>query len=227
MFKNFFYKLRGWWQKDELYDSFRKIRGGKWVLGYDDWKRVDRIVRQYKPTYILDLGTGIGGSAVCIARASKDAVIHTVEQLEKCIRIAKELIPQEFQNQIIFHHSDIKIVEFPEIPLRRFIQYKNLPQGEWDFILIDGPWLTFENEKLIDLPGSDVLSLFPGLKTGCLIYLDNRRELRVLMERHLYSYLDTLAKDDRFIFWKRNSKPFSGFDDALLEKIKTYGYFDK
>lgn len=228
MLKKVFYTLREWWQKDELYDSFRKIRGGKWVLGYDDWKRVGGIIKQYKPKCILDLGTGIGGSAACMAGASGGGVvIHTVEQSEKCIRIAKELIPQEFQNQIIFYRSDIGIVEFPEIPFRHFIQYKNLPQGQWDFIVIDGPWLKFENNKLIDLPASDIMTIFPKLKTGCLIYLDGRRELRSIMQRHYVSYLDILEKDDRFIFWKRNSKPFRGLDDALFEKIKAYGYFDK
>jgi|SRR3989344_412139 len=228
MLKKVFYKLRGWWQKDELYDSFRKIRGGKWVIGYDDWKRLERIVTQYRPKHILDLGTGIGGSVTCITKVARGgAIIHTVEQSEKCIRIAKELIPKEFQNQITFHHSDIEIIEFSKIPFRHFIQYKNLPRGDWDLIVIDGPWLKFENEKLIDLPASDILSLFSELKTGCLIYLDNRRELRVLMERHFYSYLDMLEKDDRFIFWKRNSKPFSDLDDALFEKIKAYGYFDR
>ena len=200
-------------------------------MGRRDWVELSRVITKYRPKRILDLGTGIGGSTACMARASRGkAFIDTVEQLEKCIRIARELIPAKYLSHISFHHSEVEIVEFPEIPYRHFIRYQNLPQGDWDLVVIDGPWLKFEKDKLIDLPAADIFALLPQLKEGCLIYLDGRLELKSVIKRFYHSYLEVEEEEeeeDRFTIWKRNTKPFSGLDDALLEKMKTFGYFDE
>ncbi len=229
MLKKIFYKLRGWWQKDELYDSFRHRRGGKWVMGYHDWKRLDKLIKTHQPKMILELGTGIGGSTACMARALQGkALIHTVEQLDKCVRLAQELIPKEYISSIRFYRADIKIVNFPEIPYHYFIQYEKLPEGEWDLIVVDGPWLKFENNKLVDLPASDILAIFPKIKKGCLIYLDGRVRLKSIIKRYYSAYLDVEEEEEEDIFtvWRRNSKPFGGLEDALFKKIKAHGYFD-
>ncbi len=226
-FKKIFYSIRTWWQHDPLYNSFRNRRGGKWVLGYNDWKQLERIMHTYQPALILELGTGIGGSTACIARASQDAKIVTVEQFERCIRTAQSLIPKEYQSRIEFLQRNITIRQLPDIAYRYFLTYESLPHGKWDMVLVDGPGPILEKERLINLLGVDLIALIPQLKNGCLVYIDGRRELVDIIKRFHNQYFDTLDDTNRFVLLRRNSEPFRGTDDLLLKKLTAQGYFDE
>ena len=213
-------------------------------------------IKELNPKHILELGTGIGCSTEFMAFACPKASITTVESDDKCIELAKVLIPEVTQERIYFRQSKVRLSAIYEVdPFVEWLSYDDYPQREYDFILVDGPGPTVLTKKhpvtgkswegLAELPGADIIFLLPRMKEGIIVYVDGRRNLINLALRHLQGYLEViedrgLYKDHtgkefplNYTIFKRNSKTLkddlSDFvrSDTFYTTLKENGYFDK
>ena len=63
----------------------------------------------------------------------------SIEQFEKCVKLADELIPTDLKEYITIEHHEAYARQYDEVPYKWFSAYKDLPLKHWDFILVDGP----------------------------------------------------------------------------------------
>jgi len=218
-----------------LYSIFKRSPEARWILGKTECLRLYKLIKQYRPKNILELGLGIGASAAVIALASDaNAKITSMEQYEKCVRIAKELIPQELQKKINMVYSEPYAFKNDKISRYQYFSgYKNLPYGAgpFDFILMDGPGGWVESDQLVKVPNGDIINLLPCMAPGCKILIDGRKSAVELYERFLSNYLRTVEKAHNYTAMERLPRPLKNLDeieviDLNLESRKRKGYFD-
>jgi len=89
-----------------LWKHFREHPEGMWVMVWENCRELYKFI-QDTPNIkrVLDLGTGVGCTAAITAmalkdRGEKDYHIDSLEQFDKCIKIANELIPEELKKNI-------------------------------------------------------------------------------------------------------------------------------
>jgi hypothetical protein len=229
---------REWRENNELsslYKIFRRSPEARWILGRTESLRLYKLIKNHKPKNILELGLGIGASAAIMALASDaTAKITNMEQYEKCIRIAKKLIPRELQKKINMVYSEP--IAFKNDSVSRyqyFSGYKNVPikNGSFDFILMDGPGGFLENGQLVKVPNGDVINLLPHMAPGCKILIDGRKSAVEMYTRFLSDYLRTIEATRNYTILERTQKPLKSLDelepkDLNLESRTRKGYFD-
>ena len=197
----------------------------------------------------MELGTGIGCSTEIMAFTCPNASIYTVEQNEKCIELAKQLISEKSKERIYFKYS-IAGVMYPCFEVNPFINFLaySTPYDwrNYDFILIDGPGPLMAKRKdnktnkiwkcLAELPGGDLIFLLSKMQEGTMVYIDKRQVMVNLYRRHLSAYLDLVEKNkDEIIYtlFRRNDKQLnddlSNFEnsDLAYRELRFGGYFNK
>lgn len=219
-----------------LYKIFKSSPESRWIMEAPNTQVLYKYIQEKPIKKVLDLGTGIGLSSAVVALALKDKGeveyhIDTIEQNEKCINIAKELIPEELKEHITFHKSRAIIWQTDLIPHQSFSVFDTLPIGDYDLIINDGPAPFMEGEHYIDLPNGTITKLLleEKLKPNCLIAWDGRQSMLVLLERYFGDnfYLTRVAQrgDDLNII-KRKDNPVI-FKDSKLEAMKNSTYFNE
>lgn len=219
----------------ELYKIFQKSPEGRWILGQKEILRLFKLIKQCRPKNMLELGLGIGASAAAMALASDgDSKVTSMEQYEKCVRIAQELIPQNLQKKIKMVYSPIYAFKNDAVsPYLYFSGYQNLPvsDGPFDFVLVDGPGAWEEGGKLVKLPNGDLINLLPHLTPGCKILIDGRKSAVEIYQRFLSKYLNTIEETKNYTILERTAKPLQNLSELEIEdrnlasRIKK-GYFD-
>ena len=209
-----------------LYSLYAQHPEGQWVVVPENAESLYKFVMDHPVKKVLDLGTGIGCSSAIIALAFKDKgetdyEVHTVEQNEKCIKLAKELTPQELQEHIVYHYSPVEVWQTEHIPYQHFSTYKTLPEGSWDMVVNDGPSPFMEGENYIELPNGTITKLLleGKLKPGTFIIWDGRISALSTLERYYGGsfYLAQHTKPD-FNVLERKDNPIQ-FDDLRKENI--------
>lgn len=105
-------------------------------------------ILKHRPKNILECGTG--ASTVVLALAvrklknvdpSYDGKIVSMESVEEWYKVAVRNLPEKFQDIVsIIHGPRIKY----EIAMFRGYMHSNIPEGDYDFVFLDGP--SFEDE---------------------------------------------------------------------------------
>ena len=182
----------------KLYKSFLKSPESQWIMQWPNAVDLYNFILNNPIKRVLGLGTGVGLSDAVIALAwktkgEKDGQLDTVEQYDKCIKLAKEMIPAELQTYIKFHKSEPEVWTTDKIPYQHFSVYKELPEqpeGGWDLICNDGP-SPFVDEKgnYADLPNGTIhkLTLEDKIRPGTLVIYDGRISSLQLLERYFDS----------------------------------------
>lgn len=218
---------------NNLYNIFSNHKEGKWVLQPPNPQLLYEFIKTHRIKKVLDLGMGIGCSSAIIAQALKDKGetdfhIDGVENFDKCIKIANELIPSDLKEHITIHKSEAKIWYNDKIPYQPFSIFETLPENDYDFILIDGPGNWTEDGKYIEFPNGDVMKMLieNKIKAGAYIAWDGRLQAFRLLERY-YSdnfFLARPSQRDDFNVLERKSNELS-YKDEKLENMKLAGYF--
>lgn len=220
----------------ELYQVFAKHPEQQWIMQAENVQQLYNFTKKHPIKRVLDLGTGIGTSVSIVALALKnkgeiDFHIDTIEQSDKCIAVAKELVPKELQEHITFHKSEAVTWESTLMPHQTFSTYENIPEGDYDLIINDGPspWLD-KDGHYIDLPNATVTELLlkDKIKPGAFVAWDGRQHMVSILERYFSDnfYLArpaNLQRDDLNIL-KRKDNPVN-FRDERLEAMKNSTYF--
>ena len=116
-------------------------------------KFLEMISRLITPRYILEIGTFLGYSALCLAKGLKsDGELHTLEIDEKSASVARvNFKKSKTENKIILHTGNA-------------LELLNKIDKPWDLVFIDA-----DKTGYIDYYNA----LLPKLKSGCLIMADN------------------------------------------------------
>lgn len=221
-----------------LYKIFTSSPEGRWIIGRDDVARIYRLIRRqykkYEKINILELGTGIGAATATMAKAIEDAggngLITTIEQKDKCLGLARELVPRRYQKFISFKKSEPIIFRHPKIPYRFFSGFRELPGGRYDFLLIDGPSYWIENGELVDtaeVANGDFMYLLDNLDHGALVYIDGRRNTKKVIDRFFNKFLKPIEEDKDYAVFARTNREYKEelIENRQLEKLKQQGYF--
>jgi len=188
---------------------------------------------------VMDFGTGIGCSAAVISlafqkRGEKNYHIDSLEQYDKCVKLANELIPKELKENITVIKTEGKIWTTDYIPYTSFYNYKDVPGWDYELIINDGPapWLNEDKRNYIDLPNGTITEALidEKIKAGTLIAWDGRLTALRILERYFGDnfYLTHPAKlpngDFNVIERKDNKLEFS---DTRLKTAQQLGYFNE
>lgn len=218
-----------------LYNLFATHPEGQWIMVPDNAQSLYQFIKEHPIRNILDLGTGIGLSASVMALALLDKGeerfhIDSVEQSEKCVKIANDLIPPELKEYITIHHRKVAVWETEHIPYQYFSVYESLPDKEFDFWLNDGPAPFVEKDQYIELPNATVTKalLEDKIKPGTMIAWDGRIVALQTLERYFGDnfYLARPAKggqDDLNVI-ERKDNPVK-FNDIRYEAMEKTSYF--
>ncbi len=192
----------------KLYSVFRNSPHGTWICGFDDYQKLHQLLAELKPGRILELGTGIGAMTAIMAAAAPEARVDTVEQFEKCIRIAKQLVPAQLQERITFHYAVPGVFRVEAIKHQTFQRYEKLPEGDFDLVVIDGPGPYLDgDEYLIDFPGGDFMQAIRQTKPGAHFYIDGRKHMAGLMMRFFSRYLEVVSDNAKSTVLRRINHP--------------------
>ena len=217
-----------------IYHLFASHPESTWIMIPENAQRLYRFVKTHDIKNVLDLGTGIGCSVSIAALALQEKGIKyhidSIEQFDKCVKIANELIPRELKENITIHKANVTTWKTDKIPYQVFSVYDSIPKGDYDLIINDGPGPFLENENYVDLNNGTILKLVleNKIKPGCFIIYDGRiLSLRVL-ERYLggnFYLLNVGEKGDLNILEKIDI-PLK-FEDVLLKRMRDIGYFNE
>jgi hypothetical protein len=216
-----------------LYQYFSTHPEGAWVMNWQNAFELYKFIKSHDVHKVLDLGTGIGLSASVMALAfsekgEKDFHIDSVEQFEKCIKLADELIPEPLRANISLHKANPIVWETEQIPYTSFSIHDKLPEGDYDLIINDGPGPFLEDGKYIDLPNGTIhkLLLEGKIKSGTFIVYDGRLTSLRLIERYFGHnfYLHPRTTKGDFNVIERKDNLVECLDDKL-PAMEQMGYF--
>jgi len=188
----------------KIYNTFKESPESTWVCGFDDFQILYGMIKDRGYKNVLELGGGIGASTCAMAMAG--AKVTTVEQSQKCIDVAKKLIPEEYLPQIEFVHSDVQTMSIESIKLQAFLKYKELPKGDWDFVFIDGPGPALIDGFFTKLPGGDFFYLISMLKPGTVIYVDGRKQMCEFIHRFFSHYFNLICSQGQVTTFGRTDR---------------------
>lgn len=216
------------------YARFKNSPEGGWVIGKNDAVALYDLIQKLKPKHILELGSGIGAGTAVMALSAPDAKILAMEQFEKCVKIARELMPTDLLSRVSFYHSKAVAWKNDNISKYQYMSvFENIPEGfgPFDFIFIDGPGFWVEDGQLVDLPNGDIVRILPRLAPGCTIYIDGRKRAVAIYKRYLSPYLKLIYEEprDKYTIFERTQKPIRDLSelkihDQQLEDLKKTSY---
>ena len=223
-----------------LYNAYAQHPQGSWILKPDSAITLYRFIKKNDVKNVLELGTGIGLSTAVISLAIKEKSgpgpsvgykIVTVEQFEKCHKLAQELMPPELKELVDFKLSETTLWEHPDIAATQLANFKELPEqpeGGWDLIVVDGPGPYLDEKgRLVESPNGDVLRLISEgkLKAGTKVYFDGRLAALGLIERFYGDNFFLLEDASRRNVIERKDNELK-FDDYRIKTYTRSGYFN-
>ena len=160
-------------------------------------------------------------------KGETDYHIDTVEQYDKCIDLANKLIPDEFKKNITIHKSEVEVWQTEKIPYQNFMNFKTVPEGEFQLVITDGPGPFLQGDYFIELPNGNAMKMLfeDKLKPGTFVIHDGRLEALRLLERYFAEnfYLIEPENPGFNVLERKNNSVH--YEDAKLKEITRMGYF--
>ncbi len=155
------------------------------LSGTSQGKFLEMLSKLLKPSYILEIGTFLGYSALCLAKGLKPGgELHTLEIDEKSAAVARENFKKsKTENKIILHTGNA-------------LELLNKIDKPWDLVFIDADKTGYINYYN---------ALLPKLKSGCLIMADNvlfhgqvfEEEVKGKNAKAIQAFNDMILSDNR------------------------------
>ena len=208
-----------------------------WIMQYYNAVKLYKFCKEHDIKRVLDLGTGIGVSAAFVALALKekgvDYHIDSLEQFDKCVDLAKKLIPKELQENITIYKANAVIWEDFNTPYLPYSVFDYIPEEDYDLIINDGPSFWAAGNYLIDLPNGTVTKmLLEGkIKPNTFIVWDGRISMLSLLEKY-YSdnfelYLASKPGQDDMNILKRKDNSIKFQDEKLKALLEETTFFNE
>lgn len=220
-----------------LYNFFASHPEGSWIMIWPNALDLYKFIKTHDIHNVLDLGTGIGLSASVVALAMREKGetsyhIDSIEQYDKCVRLAEQLIPADLKANIKIHKVTPVVWTHESMPYQHFSTFDKIPDLKYDLIINDGPGPFVEGDKYVDLPNGTIQKMMfeDKLKPGCFIIFDGRIPSLKTLDRYFGNnfYLIPRAGVERSDFHLLEKKDASiEIGDDKLEGIKQLGYFDE
>lgn len=99
---------------------------------YENYQKLSDIITTYRPEKILEIGTGIGFTAVVMALASPQAMLDTIEKDVEHANFAQQFIKSQNLNQRIIIHNAVAEEFLPTLSV------------SYDLIFFDGYQIHYE-----------------------------------------------------------------------------------
>jgi caffeoyl-CoA O-methyltransferase len=148
-------------------------------------KFLEMISKLLNPTYILEIGTFLGYSALCLVKGLKSGgELHTLEIDEASTIVARANFKKsKTENKIILHTGNA-------------LELLNKIDKPWDMVFIDA-----DKTGYIDY----YKALLPRLKSGCLIMADNvlfhgkvfEKEVKGKSAKAIQAFNEMILSDNR------------------------------
>lgn len=217
-----------------LYQYFARHPESSWIMVWSNAQELYKFIRNNEVKNILDLGTGIGLSAAVMALAFKekgvtDYHIDSIEQYDKCVKLAGELIPKDLKTNITIHKANVVVWETEKIPRSPFSIFDKIPDQQYDLIVNDGPGPFMEDGHLIDLPNGTIhkFLLEDKIKPGSFVIFDGRIKALKSLDRHFGNnfYIQIRPESDRDFNVLERKDNSVVLEDDLIKAMTPMGYF--
>lgn len=224
-----------------LYSHFAKHPESQWIMQWPNAVELYKFILEHDVKKVLGLGTGIGLSDAVMALAFKekgvaDYKIDSIEQYDKCINLANELIPiapTNLKRNVNIIKANPIVWKDERMPYEYYSIFDQLPEEDYDLIINDGPAPFMEGEHYIDLPNGTIhkLTIEGKIKPKTLVVYDGRIQSLKFLERYFgdnyfLSYIPPRNSD--FNVLERKDNPLSFKDDKLeMMKNKTTYFKDE
>ena len=216
---------------------------------WDDLVRLHKIIRSRRVTTVLEFGCGystlifadaieknrqdFGDFVTANLRRSNAFEVHSVDDMAKYIKIAKNRLPKNLKSSVKFTKADVLMTTFAG---RICTEYSNLPNICPDFIYLDAPSQDSAKGEISGistrhpdrLPMScDLLKIEHFLLPGTIILVDGRtanaRFLRTNLQRNWLYQHDVL--NDAHVF-ELIEAPLGRYNKAQIEFCLGKNWFD-
>lgn len=234
-----------------LHNLFRGHKEGTWVMQFENCVALYKFIKEHDIKRVLDLGTGLGLSASIIGLALNekgvDYHIDSIEQFDKCVDLAKKLIPEELQKNLTIHKSNAVVWQDPKTPVVNYSVYETIPEGDYDLIINDGPSFWAEGDYLVDLQNGTITKMLlegrlrggidnlphdwkeKGIDPGTFVIWDGRLSMLSLLERYYSENFELYRpanKDDMNILRRLDNEP-KFQDEKLRALLETTTFFNE
>ena len=135
-------------------------------------------IRARRVEWAIEFGSG--QSTLFIAQALHDqgsGHVHSLDADARWLEHTSRMMPEHLKPYVTFVHSPVVVNNDYGVPAW---EYTVIPEGEWDFVLIDGP----AGKGGITL-SCDLIKLMPSLKEGATGMIDHRWRTAVLTKEHV------------------------------------------
>lgn len=235
---------------NQLYKHFAQHQESTWIMQPYNAKRLYDFIMKNPIKRVLGLGTGIGLSDAVVALAwlhkgEKEGHLDSIEQYDKCIKLANELIPAELKAFITIIKSDPMVWETDKIPYQPMSIYKDpelmyevniggvlatQPKLAYDLIINDGPSPFMDGENYLELPNGTIqkFTIEDKIKPGTKIIYDGRVTSLNMLERYLgNNYFLTFVppRGEDFVVLEKKDAPLIIRDDKLVAMKQQTIYF--
>jgi len=221
---------------ETLYRHFLSSPESTWTMKYPNAVDLYNFIMEHPVKKVLGFGTGVGLSDSVIALAwrdkgEKDGKIISLEQFDKCIKLAEELIPEELKKYIEIKKSDVSIWTSDKLPYTYYSIYKEVPEGDWDVIVNDGPSPFLDKDgNFLDLPNGTIhkMTMENKIKPNCFVVYDGRiaslKNLERFFSDNFYLY-HVPQRGSNFTILQRKNNPLSLKDSKYISMKQQTNYF--
>jgi hypothetical protein len=214
---------------ESLYRRFASSPESSWIMKPNNARDLYNWVKEHKVKKVLGLGTGIGLSDCIIILAlldkgETDFHLDSIEQFDKCIDLANQLIPEEFKKYITIHKSNVMAWKNEKMPYDWYSVYETIPEGDYDLIVNDGPSPFMDGEVYVDIPNGTVHKMLLGgkIKPGAFVAYDRRIASLQTLERYFADnfYICYMPEGGNFHILERKDNKEVVLRDDKFEAIK-------
>lgn len=179
--------------KKELYRVLCKMQETQALFGGAyKYYHLSQLLDEYKPGRILELGSGYSTGVFALYCKENKSTGCTFEHSPKWQKNTIEKLGE------LSEYMEIKLVDYAEeggFPSKTY--YRESPEGDVDFVYVDGPPLTKNGKVDVDVVNWDVVRLIETGRMPRVIVIDIRlATAQYLFEnyKHLYAYFSRQSK---------------------------------